>query len=58
MGPVRSGDVGGQVEPALGQPGGEPGAGPRDRAVPERVELLGGVVRGRDLYEEAKKWRQ
>ena len=34
------------VEPAVGQGRVEPGAGPLDGAVPERVELLGGVVGG------------
>ena len=43
---VGPGDVDELVEPAVGQGRGEPRAGPLDGAVPERVELVGGVVGG------------
>ena len=47
MATVGTGDVDELVHPAVGQGSVEPRAGPFDGAVPERVELFGGVVGGR-----------
>lgn len=46
MAAVGPGDVDELVEPAVGQGGVEPQPGPFDGAVPQRVELFGGVVGG------------
>src|SRR5258708_8592435 len=46
MATVGPGGVDGLVESAVGQGRVEPRAGPFDGAVPERVELFGGVVGG------------
>jgi len=46
MATVGTGDVDELVHPAVGQGSVKPRAGPFDGAVPERVELFGGVVGG------------